>query len=68
MKRTFHIWVKNDKTNEVKCKLVQAHSFSSAASDAYFFQAYVREKTEHDWNIMAINDTKFSYDPKTPIL
>jgi len=67
MKRTFHIWVKNDKTSEVKCKLVQAHSFSGAASDAYFFQVCMRERTEHDWNIMAINDTKFSHDPHIPI-
>jgi hypothetical protein len=68
MKRTFHIWVKNNKTDEVKCKLVQVHSFSSAASKAFLFQACMRERTEHDWNIMAINDTKFSHDPKIPIV
>jgi hypothetical protein len=68
MKRTFHIWIKNSKTNRLKCKLVQANTFSAAASDAYIFQAYMRQKTEHDWNIMAIDDTNFSYDPHTPIM
>ena len=68
MKRTFHIWVKNKKTDEVKCKRVRAKSFSAASSDAHFFHDTLKERTRQDWYIMAINDVDFSHDPKTPII
>jgi hypothetical protein len=66
--RTFHIWVKNKKTNEVKCKLVKRKSFASAASDAYLLVVSLRETTHTDWDIMSLNDTNFSHNPKVPIV
>ena len=68
MKRTFHIWVKNKITDEVKCKLVKRKSFAGAASDAYILAVSLKEETHADWDIMSINNTEFSYDPKTTII
>jgi hypothetical protein len=68
MKRTFHIWVKNNKTNEVKCKIVEANSFAGAASQAYFLSHSLRETTKNDWHIMSINNMEFSHDPEIPIV
>jgi hypothetical protein len=65
--RIFHIWVKNKKTNEVKCKLVKRKSFAGAASDAYLMVVSLRETTHVDWDIMSLNDTSFSHNPKVPI-
>jgi len=66
--RTFHIWVKNKKTNEVKCKLVKRKSFAGAASEAYLMVASLREATHAVWDIMSLNDTNFSHNPKVPVV
>jgi len=66
--RTFHIWVKNKKTNEVKCKLVKRKSFAGAASDAYTMVVSLKETTHADWSIMSLNDINFLHNPKVPIV
>ena len=66
--RTFHIWVKNKKTNEVKCKLVEVNNFANAASEGYVFVHTLREETYDHWRIMSISDARFSHDPKVPMV
>jgi len=66
--RTFHIWVKNKKTDEVKCKLVKRKSFAGAASDAYIMVVSLKEATHADWNIMSLNDISFSHNSKVPVV
>jgi len=66
--RTFHIWVKNKKTDEVKCKLVKTKSFAGAASEAYLMVASLREKTYTDWDIMSLNDISFSHSSTVPVV
>ena len=66
--RTFHIWVKNKKTDEVKCKLVKRKSFAGAASDAYLLVVSLREATYTDWDIMSLNDISFSHSSKVPLV
>jgi hypothetical protein len=66
--RNFHIWAKNNKTNEVKCKLVKVNSFANAAQAGYMFIDALKQKTRNEWHIMSINDTNFSHDPKALIV
>ena len=66
--RTFHIWVKNKKTDEVKCKLVKTKSFAGAASEAYLLVVSLRQETHNDWAIVSLNDTSFSHRPEVPIV
>jgi len=67
-KRTWHIWVKNKKTNEVKCKLVKRKSFAGAASEAYTMVVSLRETTHTDWDIMSLNDISFSHSSTVPVV
>ena len=66
--RTWHIWVQNNETREVRCKIVEGSNFGYAARAAFEFSGKLRVKTNQVWCIMSVNDTGFSHDPKIPIV
>tara|TARA_Y100000593_G_scaffold17816_1_gene35559 strand:+ start:689 stop:901 length:213 start_codon:yes stop_codon:yes gene_type:complete len=65
--RTWHIWVQNIKTGEVRCKIVEASSFGRVGWSAFEFSGDLRVKTNEIWDIMSVNDVDFSHDPKKAI-
>tara|TARA_R110000824_G_scaffold62527_2_gene165501 strand:- start:780 stop:995 length:216 start_codon:yes stop_codon:yes gene_type:complete len=66
-KRTWHIWVQNSETGEVRCKIVKGNDFGHAGRAAFEFSGELRVKTNQIWYIMLVNDVGFTYDPKSPI-
>jgi len=68
MKRTWHIWIKNSVTGEVKCKLFKGNDFTTAIRVAFELSGEQRVKTNQLWHIMSVNDVDFSHDPKVPIV
>ena len=67
-KRTWHIWVKNSVTGEVRCKIFKGKNFGFAGRDAFELSGKQRVKTDQIWDIMSVNDVDFTHDPKVPII
>ena len=67
-KRTWHIWVKNSATGEVRCKIFKGRNFGYAARGAFELSGKQRVKTGQIWYIMSVNDVDFTHDPKVPIV
>jgi len=67
-KHTWHIWVQNSKTGEVRCKLVKGNNFGYAGRAAFEYSGELRVKTDQIWYIMSVNDVDFTHDPKVPIV
>ena len=67
-KRTWHIWIKNSVTGEVKCKLFKGKDFGHAGRAAFELSGEQRVKTDQMWYIMSVNDVDFTHDPKVPIV
>ena len=66
--RTFHIWLKNIETGEVKCKVVKVANLLETIPPATSFKDLMFERHSGCWKIMSINDTEFTHDPKLPIM
>jgi len=67
-KRTWHIWVKNSETGEVRCKIFKGSNFGYAARGAFELSGEQRVKTGQIWYIMSVNDVDFTHDPKVTIV
>ena len=67
-KRTWHIWVRNSVTGEVRCKIFKGSNFGYAAREAFELSGKQRVKTGQIWYIMSVNDVDFTHDPKVPIV
>ena len=67
-KRTWHIWIKNSVTGEVKCKIVKGNNFGYAGRGAFEFSGEQRVKTDQIWYIMSVSDVGFAHDPEVPIV
>ena len=67
-KRTWHIWVKNNETGEVRCKIFKGRNFGQAARAAFELSGKQSVKTDQIWYIMSVNDVDFTHDPKVPIV
>jgi len=67
-KRTWHIWVKNSETGEVRCKIFKGKDFGFAGRAAFELSGKQRVKTGQIWYIMSVNDVDFTHDPKVPIV
>ena len=67
-KRTWHIWVKNSETGEVRCKIFKGKDFGFAGRAAFELSGKQRVKTGQIWYIMSVNDVDFTVDPHVPII
>ena len=67
MKQTWHLWVQNSETGEVRRKIVKGIDFGYAGRSAFEFLDILMVKTKQIWHIMSVNDVDFTCDPKKPI-